>query len=333
MIDIADSESLRAYLVQNKVFNDEKNIRIKYFPGGVSGTVAFVSSNGVDVIVKQALPFLKVAERWECDPSRMKIEHLAMQTYGKYVPESVPACISFDDDNFIMIREAVPEHWGMWKTHLLAGLLDFRIAEKAAQSLLTVHKQNAGDPKAIITFGDKAVFYNLRINPYIEKVLQKHPALAPKGQRVIKMLMEGAIALVHGDYSPKNILVDNDKLSILDMEVAHYGHPAFDLAFFTNHFLLKTIKNPQWKGATLNMLQCMLDLYLPGVAFMPKEVMEQQTVEVLAFLLLARVDGKSPAEYLQSDAEKQKVRDLAFAILEQPRPAFDFVIAAANNIA
>lgn len=332
MIDIASIDILRNYLAEKKVFGDAADVRIHYFPGGVSGTVAFASDGSRELIVKQALPFLKVAERWECDPSRMRIEYLALETYGKFVPQSVPRAVSFDDENFIMIREAAPEHWVMWKSHLLSGVLDFRIAEKAAASLLTVHNHTAGDPAIKTLFGDKAVFYNLRINPYIEKVLEKHPALSEAGEAVIAMLMDSAVALVHGDYSPKNILVDQSNLCILDLEVAHYGHPAFDLAFFSNHFLLKTVKSPQWKGAYLNMLRFMLNIYLPGVRFMDAAKMESETVEVLAFLLLARVDGKSPAEYIQEPADKDKVRKLAYKILASRHKTFDSVIAAAQKI-
>ena len=332
MIDISNIDVLRNYLAEKKVFGDAADVRIHYFPGGVSGTVAFASDGSRELIVKQALPFLKVVQRWECDPSRMRIEHLALETYGKFVPQSVPRAVSFDDENFIMIREAAPEHWVMWKSQLLEGVLDFRIAEKAAATLLTVHNQTAGDPSIKELFGDKAVFYNLRINPYIEKVMEKHPSLNEQGNKVIGMLMESTVALVHGDYSPKNILVDQSNLCILDLEVAHYGHPAFDLAFFSNHFLLKSVKNPQWKGAYLNMLRFMLNIYLPGVRFMDPAKMERETVEVLAFLLLARVDGKSPAEYIQELADKDKVRKLAYQIFESRQKTFDSVIAEAHQI-
>ena len=52
------------------------------------------------------------------------------------------------------------------------------------------------------------------------------------------------IALVHGDVSPKNILVGPDAPVLLDAECAWYGDPAFDIAFCLNHLLLKAVLLP-----------------------------------------------------------------------------------------
>ena len=38
--------------------------------------------------------------------------------------------------------------------------------------------------------------------------------------------------LVHGDFSPKNILISNKKIIYLDAECCNYGDPVFDLVFF-----------------------------------------------------------------------------------------------------
>ncbi|MDR2931746.1 MAG: phosphotransferase [Oscillospiraceae bacterium] len=340
MIDIANQDILRRYLKDKQVFDTPEDLYIRFFPGGVSGTVAFASGGEKSVVIKQALPFLKVAARWACDPRRMLIEHRALEVYARLVPQSVPLPIFFDEENYIMVRQAAPESCRMWKEQLLGGLLDFRVAKQAALAIAAVHNGTAGDAAVRETFLDDSVFYSLRINPYIETAVDKHPRLARKAEEVIAVLMHEKIALVHGDYSPKNILVgdatgsdsaDGGDIFILDMEVAHYGHPAFDLAFFSNHFFLKSIKNRMWKDAYLNMLRYMLDRYFSGVRFMDKRALERDTVRTLGFLLLARVDGKSPAEYITEDADKDLVRSLAFAILDEDRGDFAGVIETAKR--
>ena len=50
---------------------------------------------------------------------------------------------------------------------------------------------------------------------------------------------------------------------------------------------------------------------------MPDEV-EARAAALLPGLLLARVDGKSPVEYLTDEADKVKVRTIAAALLCKP---------------
>ena len=59
--------------------------------------------------------------------------------------------------------------------------------------------------------------------------------------------------LVHGDFSPKNLLVSGDRLVIIDCEVAWYGDPAFDLAFLLNHLCLKALYHAPAHGADLRV--------------------------------------------------------------------------------
>lgn len=317
MVDIGDEKQLRAYLAARKLFDDDAGITVTYYPGGVSGIVALPSDGQLDVIIKQALARLKVKDVWECDPGRIITEHLAHETYARYVPDSVPRPLFADDENKVIGRVGAPDGTPMWKTQLLAGLLDFRVAGKAIGALSRIHNQSAVDPAAREKFDDNAIFYDLRISPYIEKTVTVHPGLAERARKVIERLMGEKLVLNHGDFSPKNILVQDDSIFILDYEVAHFGHPSFDLAFFFNHFMLKAVKNKHWSRGYLNMLQYMADRYFAAVGFMNPLILEEQTAELLAFMLLARVDGKSPAEYIDRDDDKDLIRRTAFAMLNE----------------
>jgi hypothetical protein len=324
---IIDEAKLREYLEKRKVFPSVKGLYFRYFSGGVSCDVAFVSDGKRSLLLKQALPALKVAERWECDPARMIVEHRALEVYARLVPGAVPAPVFYDSHNYIMCREAAPEECPMWKTQLLEGLLDFRVAKKAIEALLEVHNRTAGDAGVAEMFKDRQVFYDLRISPYIEFTCVKYPSHKEAAKALIHRLMNERRCLVHGDYSPKNILVSGTQIYILDMEVAHYGHPAFDLAFFTNHFLLKAVKNKAWGGAYLSMLRFMTDIYLKGLSALDSEEMEAASVAALGFLFLARVDGKSPVEYITEEADRELIRRLAGKIILNRFSTFDEVIS------
>ena len=331
MLDIGDKEQLLAYLSEKKVFSAMDGLDVVYYPGGVSGIVAMVSDGKKDVIVKQALSRLKVKDVWECDPGRIITEHKAHEVYAALVPESVPPTLFADGENKVIGRIGAPDGTPMWKTQLLAGLLDFRVAFKAIDALLRIHNKSSRDEEIRRGFADNAIFHDLRISPYIEKTVSVHPELRRRADAVIHRLMTEKTVLNHGDFSPKNIMVQGEKIYILDYEVAHMGHPSFDLAFFFNHFMLKAVKNKQWRDAYLNMLLYMAEHYFGCIDFTDGALLERQTAELLAFMLLARVDGKSPAEYITLECDKNLVRRAASAILRADAPDLRAAAALLKN--
>ncbi|MDR1587659.1 MAG: phosphotransferase [Treponema sp.] len=311
MIDIADKGVLESYLLEKKIVDRDEGYSLKYCKGGVSGTVAFVYAGGKPLIIKQALGQLKVKEDWFCDPNRMGIEYKSNEIYHRIAPDCAPEVYFYDGENYIYGREAVPENCSMWKADLMSGLLDFAVAEKTIKTLSLVHKGCASDREIAEIFKDKKIFYELRISPYIEFTVEKYPELKSFARPIVAELMESKISLVHGDFSPKNIMVNGRGISVLDYEVAHYGHPSFDLAFFSNHFILKAVKNKQWAGAYLSMLGYMLEIYFSRVSYMPARELENSFVRLLSLMMLARVDGKSPAEYITEEGDKALIRTMA----------------------
>jgi hypothetical protein len=317
MVDISVKENLISYLKDRKIISDSVDYSVHYCTGGVSGTVVFLTIGDEEIIVKQALSKLKVKEDWKCDPSRMYVEQLSNKIYHKIAPDNVPAVLFYDAENYIYGRVAAPEYCTMWKSDLMEGKLDFVVARKSIESLVDVHNVCSTDKEVAKEFSDKKVFYDLRIEPYIDFTVSKHPEYKEIGDRLSKSLMENSITLVHGDYSPKNIMVENNKIFILDFEVAHYGNPVFDLAFFANHFVLKSIKFPERNLAYLSMLKYMLGIYYGKMNFKGTNLISEDFVSLLGMLMLARVDGKSPVEYLVDDDEKKHlVRKIAAILME-----------------
>jgi len=316
MIDISNEDVLKQYLLNKNHIETGDDCSITYCGGGVSGTVAFVKASGREMIVKQALAKLKVAEEWLCDPNRMQIEMKSNEIYYRHVPENTPEVYFYDHDNYIFGREAAPEHALMWKSNLMDGVLDMVIAEKVMRSLVIIHNECAKDKEVAEFFADKTIFHDLRISPYIKFILHKHTRLTEYAQPVINGLMESAITLVHGDYSPKNVMQDGRKVYLMDFEVAHYGHPSFDLGFLSNHLILKSVYNRRFGAAYISMLRHMLNLYFDEMNYMDKSSLEVSYLKLLPLLMIARVDGKSPVEYLTASADKELVRKMAYAIID-----------------
>ena len=333
MIDISDMNVLETYLVGGKFVRKGDGHEIKYLSGGVSGRVAFVDrKNSAPLIVKQALQKLKTKADWECDPSRMETEAEANDVYYKIVPDSAPKVLYYDKDEYIYVREALPESWRMWKDDLMKGIVDYNLARKSIEALLKVHEMSAGSFEVKEKFSSKEVFDNLRIDPYIRYTVGKYPNLEKKSKDVISLLLDSSIALVHGDYSPKNIMTDGNAISVLDFEVAHCGHPAFDLAFFFNHFILKAVKFDAFGGGYLAAMAYMNDIYMAGCTYMDRYALERDVMKVLPFLLLARVDGKSPVEYLVGDEERMNsVRRIAFSLFSKEIVSLSDVVKIYND--
>ena len=326
MIDLANEEALQRYLREKAFVSDAEPWSWHYCGGGVSCTVVLVHSGERLIIVKQALEKLKVKEEWLCDPNRMYIEYRSNEIYHELVPACAPAVFFYDPENYIYARDAVPEEWWMWKAELLRGVLNYPAAEQAIRTLLTVHNECAKMPEVAAEFADKGIFYNLRVSPYIEFVTGRHPQLHEAAEEVIRLVMDNSVTLVHGDFSPKNIMTDGHTIQVLDYEVAHYGHPAFDLAFFSTHFILKSVKNRALAPAYLTMLRNMLRIYFDGVACMDSAQLERDYLRVLPFIVLARVDGKSPAEYITEEADKDTLREIGFRLVEARLERFEDMI-------
>ena len=316
MLDIENREVLVNYLLGKGVINEKEDYKLEYCKGGVSCIAALIEKSGKTMLVKQGRPKLAVKEEWLADPARMRIEAKANEVYNRYVPESVPAVIFYDDENYIMFREAAPADCVMWKTDLLNGILDFEVAKKTMEALVTVHNKCYNDNDVAKIFADDTIFYQLRISPYIEFVLRKYPALEEFGARLIKRLRERKLTLVHADYSPKNILVlKNRDICILDYEISHYGDPVFDVAFFTNHIVLKSAYLKEWSAAFLNMLLYMTSTYFSMTTYDDPKQVEADCIKILAMMMIARIDGKSPVEYITGETTKQLVRDMAMRLL------------------
>ncbi len=323
MFDMEDKELLIKYLLDKGFVNEEDGFSVDYCRGGVSCVSALAEIPGKTLFVKQGRPKLAVKEEWLADPARIAIEAEANIVYNRFVPESVPEVLSYDPETSIIVREAAPADCVMWKTDLMNGIFDFEVAAKSMEALAKVHNSCHMNAEIAEKFANDEIFRQLRISPYIEFVAGKHPELAELCEKLKKRLLENKTNLVHADYSPKNILVLKDRsLCILDYEISHYGDPAFDVAFFINHIVLKSAHMRQWSAAILNMMLHMTDTYFGMMTYADPAELEASCMELLGLMMIARIDGKSPVEYITDDKTKQLVRDMAYRLIKSDIKTF-----------
>jgi aminoglycoside phosphotransferase (APT) family kinase protein len=264
--------------------------------GGVSSDIWRVELPGAKVCVKRALPRLRVAQVWEAPIERNRYERQWMQTAGQAVPGSAPRVLAWDDAAGLFAMEYVDHP--VWKNLLREGRAHPAFAAKVGTSLAAIHAATAGKPDVASAFPTDAIFYAIRLEPYLVATAARHPDLADTLQRLAQRTAGSKRCLVHGDVSPKNILVAGHGPVFLDAECAWYGDPAFDLAFCLNHMFLKCIWVPKAREAFLQCFDALSAAYLRGVTWERPAEVEARAATLLPGLLLGRVDGKSPVEYL-----------------------------------
>ncbi|MFI0350052.1 phosphotransferase family protein [Actinomadura sp. 9N407] len=312
----ADARRIIEHLTGRGLLTDGDEVAVAPLTGGVSNDVFAVTGPGIDLVVKRALPVLRVERHWQADTGRIRTEAQALRLAHSHTPDAVPAVVDFWDGYLAITR--APRDWTNWKDDLLSGVVDPGVAHRLGTVLGTWQSRTAGDEALTADFGDRTVFAQLRADPFHGEVAQRHPDLAPVVEATVTAMLGARDCLVHGDFSPKNMLVSGRRVWVLDWEVAHVGDATFDPAFLLTHLLLKSVHDPASAGAH----QELAEVFLGAVAESARGRIVHdpgQLVRQVGCLLLARVDGKSPAGYL-TEAERPRVRALGRRLLTEPVP-------------
>jgi 5-methylthioribose kinase len=287
--------------------------------GGVSSDIYRVDLAAGPVCVKRALPQLKVSAVWEAPVERNRWEVAWMRTAAAIVPQFVPRVLADDAESRAFAMEFLaPEGHPVWKAQLRDGTIEVSTAAEVARRIVAVHRTTAGDAEVARRFATDAIFHSIRLEPYLLATARRHPDRAAALEGLAEVTAANKRALVHGDVSPKNIVVGPNGPILLDAECAWYGDPAFDLAFCLNHMLLKCLWRPQWRDEYLGCFDALAANYLAGVDWEATDAIEARVARLLPGLFLGRVDGKSPAEYLAEERDKDRVRRVARALLLDP---------------
>ena len=287
--------------------------------GGVSSDISLVEADGRRFCVKRALPRLKVAALWEAPIKRNAAEAAYMRAVARWLPHAVPRVLGEDAEaGWFAMDYLAPEDHPLWKAQLLAGIVEVDFAATVGRDLATIHARSAADPTIPVAFANDDTFEAIRVEPYLRATGRAHPKLAARFDELARVTLTTKRALVHGDISPKNILCGPDGPVFLDAECAWFGDPAFDLAFCLNHLLLKGAREGADRTHYGAALSALADAYLVGVDWESADGLEARAAALLPALFLARVDGKSPVEYLTRDSECEAVRRCAVPLILGP---------------
>jgi len=284
----------------------------------VSSAVFRVTWDTTAVVLKQALPQLQVKDEWLSRVERSATEARAAAALQRLLPSgSILAPLYVDQDRSLFVMPSAPVGAQTWKALLMRGELSAGTARAVGEILRAMHGRSRTEAGMDEEFADRQDFMALRVDPYLRVTAERKPHLKAAIDKHTERMLSVQECLVHGDYSPKNMLLEPSRpraVILLDHEVCHWGDPSFDTAFCLTHLHLKACT---FADRASDFLELARELW---TAYGGDGPLERDTVGMLGCLLAARVDGKSPAEYLTTEELRQRVRRLAESILlDEPR--------------
>jgi 5-methylthioribose kinase len=312
---------------------------IRELGGGVSNTVLLVEGKPsgdeeIRWVVKQSLERLRVQDDWRSERRRIFREAEAIQALSPVLGQrAVPQVVHIDHENYLFIMTAAPPGSVTWKEALLDGRVDMGVARQAGTLLALMITSSQHDPSFRRVFAERTVFDQLRVDPYYRTTAARHHDVRPVIEKLIEDSWQIRTAIVHGDYSPKNLLVQGNDIFLIDFEVVHWGDPAFDAGFLLNHLFVKAFHQLRLGQLYFSAVREFWKELLRGTEKAALGDFENMTLRHLGALMLARIDGKSPVEYIRDGMTKERVRRFAKRLLLEGPRRLEETLAVAQKTA
>jgi 5-methylthioribose kinase len=315
---LVTAANVQDYLLDQKLVPSGEDLSVRELGGGVSNTVLLVGCSNFRWVVKQSLEKLRVKDDWRSDRARVLREAESIQALQDILGEgALPKVVHVDRENCLFIMTAAPVGAVPWKDLLLGRRADLAVARQAAVLLGRLINSSRGDAWFRDHFADRRVFDQLRLDPYYRTAAARHNDVSKPLRELIADSLKIQTSLVHGDYSPKNMLVQGDRIFLIDFEVIHWGDPSFDAAFLLNHLFLKALYQTACGQIYIDAArEFWLTLH---TALGPEGWIDfsKMTFRHVGGLMLARIDGKSPVEYIRDESMKERVRQIAKRIIQE----------------
>jgi 5-methylthioribose kinase len=335
-LDIEDNDQLLNYLRANQRIMPQEKPITRQLKGGVSNkTILLVRPDGTCWVLKQALAKLRVKSDWFSDPIRIRIEADALRFLLTIAPPGTITPLVFQDtEENVLAMEAVPYPHENWKERLLSGKVDLLLVREFGKILGLIHQRSYPRSAELrAKFGDRTFFSTLRLEPYYQFSATVVPAAKPFLTELVADTLSRQETFVHGDFSPKNVLIHRQRMVLLDHEVAHFGDPAFDLGFSLTHFLSKAHHLPNSRSALIDAAQRYWQTYFELVCQLPwSRGLEHRAIKHTVACLLARAVGRSPLEYLNESERDRQTRAALDLIRVSPTSVSQLVELFAKGI-
>lgn len=321
-MNIESVEDLHNYLRDSNRIASDESVVVQPLSGGVSNrTVLITRHDGTSWVMKQALEKLRVDVDWYSDPRRVEREALGMSWLSQIAPpRSIPKLLFVDPDHCLLAMEAIPFPHATWKSHLMKGNIHKDHLRQFGHLIGSIHRRSSHwSAEDRMRFDDRQYFESLRLEPYYAYTRQTVPSAARFLDALIDETRATRLSIVHGDYSPKNILVYQDRLILIDHEVIHFGDPAFDLGFGLTHLLSKAHYRAEFRTNFCAAAIQVWEAYQQAIEEVDWAAnLESRVIRHTIACLLARARGRSPLEYLNASARQRQEAYALRLVSSQP---------------
>jgi len=345
MVREITAENVLAYLREFGHLEPEEAASAEALAWGVSNIVIRIDrESGSDFVIKQSREQLRTQAEWFSQLERVWRELEVMLELQQMLPDGVVPRVLFEDrENYLFAMEAIAADHKVWKAELLDARFATEIARELGGYLSAIHRRSFLQEQYRNQWGDWEIFDQLRIDPFYRFIVKSHPEIREWVDQLIREMSAHRLCLVLADFSPKNILITDQQIHLVDFETAHFGDPAFDLGFFLSHLLLKAIYFQSRGMHCIELADVFWNAYLhsesveplvtgPEAAQMEEPQIGQRTIGHLAACMLARVDGKSTVDYLSDSSQQDQVRSFALSLILDPPASIPQAFTRLNEL-
>ena len=312
--------------------NKEKIIDYKRLEGGVSSEVYYVKTNKKEYCIKRSLKKLLVKKKWIANTNRIKFEYLWLKHCRNILKKNIPETFEFNSrKKYIVMQYLDTSDYKTLKELFFDKIVNIKTIKLISKHLYKIHTNSNNVKTKNIFKRNNKNFYDLRLDPYFNEVGRVYPRYKEYIKHLNKNYLKNSNTLVHGDFSPKNILIGKNKIVYLDAECCNFGDPVFDLVFFSNHLLIKSIfiqdKSKEFTRSYITFYK----EYLKNLDAKKNKLYINRIIRMTPIMMLARIDGKSPVEYIKSKKIKNTIRNKSFLLLERKINNLDDIIRIINE--
>ena len=252
------------------VGDDSSKWKIDEVGDGNLNLVYTVSSDAGDIIVKQALPYVRlVGDSWPLPLSRSFYEHEVLVRQAKRDPGSVPQIFYFNKVQAIIAMEMLLPHVILRKK-LIAGEYVDGLAQRLGKfcartafrgsdlSLQTTDKKSdtalfQGN-LALMGITESLVFtepyFAAEMNHHtdgldpIVRILRSDVAMKTEAQKMLVKFTANTETLCHGDLHSGSVMCTDNETKVIDPEFGFYGPMGFDIGMLISNYLMAYFSQP-----------------------------------------------------------------------------------------
>ena len=240
---------------QEKLGSDSSTWKVQTLSDGNINEVFLIESPKDKLIIKQALPYIRIIKDWPLKLQRIVFENAALQQQMKVTPNLVPKVYYFDEKMYFIIMEYLADHIIMRKgminaieypqfadditTYITQNLFmtsDYHLDSETKRELVTKYSQNSEMCKTTedVIFTQPFMQHdnNHWNSPHLDDLVNTIQT-DPKIKLAVISLKEKFInkveALIHADLHTGSIMVTKDSTKVIDAEFQFMGPMAFDV--------------------------------------------------------------------------------------------------------